>query len=79
MKYLFLFFIKIYQYTLSLDHGIMGKILPYTRNCRFSPSCSQYSYDAINKYGVFKGMRFAINRLSRCNIKTEMGTYDPVK
>lgn len=79
MKYIILSFIKVYQYTLSYDHGLIGKIFPYTRNCRFTPSCSQYSYESIKKYGVIKGIKMSIDRLSRCNRSTTMGTYDPVK
>lgn len=78
MKYLFLFIIKIYQATLSYDHGLLGKIFPNVRYCRFTPSCSMYSYQAIEKYGVFKGIKMSINRVSRCNVNTPMGTYDPV-
>jgi putative component of membrane protein insertase Oxa1/YidC/SpoIIIJ protein YidD len=37
-----------------------------------------YSYQAIEKYGVFKGIKMSINRVSRCNVNTPMGTYDPV-
>jgi hypothetical protein len=43
-------------------------ISPYTgRNCRFYPSCSEYSFRAIKKYGVFKGMTLSILRILRCN------------
>lgn len=70
--------IKIYQLTLSYDHGLLGKIFPNTRYCRFTPTCSQYSYDAFKKYGIFKGIRLSFARLGRCNTHTPMGTYDPV-
>lgn len=65
--------------TLSYDHGFMGRIFPDTRFCRFTPSCSQYTYDAVNKYGVIKGLSLGVSRLGRCNVRTPMGTYDPVK
>jgi hypothetical protein len=35
--------------------------------CRFHPTCSQYAYEAIDKYGVLKGGRLAAWRLLRCN------------
>jgi putative membrane protein insertion efficiency factor len=35
--------------------------------CRFHPTCSQYAYEAIDKYGVLKGGRLATWRLLRCN------------
>lgn len=74
-----MFVIRIYQATLSYDHGLMGKIFPNTRYCRFTPTCSEYAYEAIKKYGTIKGVKMALNRLNRCSIHTPMGTYDPVK
>ncbi len=50
--------IKIYQYTLS---PILGA------NCRYTPSCSHYGIEAIEKYGPIKGMYLAIKRIARCN------------
>lgn len=79
MKYLLLILIKIYQLTLSYDHGLLGKVFPNTRYCRFTPSCSQYTYEAVDKYGIFKGAKLSINRLARCNHTTPTGTYDPIK
>lgn len=79
MKYIILFFIRIYQKTLSYDHGLMGKIFPNTRYCRHTPSCSQYSYEAIDKYGSIKGGIMTTKRVLKCTPKTPVGTYDPVK
>jgi len=45
--------------------------------CRFYPSCSHYGYQAIYKYGVFKGAALAIWRVLRCN-PFNPGGYDPV-
>ena len=36
-------------------------------SCRFHPTCSQYAYDAIAKYGLLKGGRLAVWRILRCN------------
>lgn len=79
VRKLVLILIKIYQKTLSYDHGMLGKIFPNVRYCRFTPSCSMYTYEAIEKYGVRKGIYMGMHRLARCNIHTPMGTYDPVK
>lgn len=35
--------------------------------CRFTPTCSEYAFEAINKYGVKKGGWLAIKRIARCN------------
>ena len=46
-------------------------------HCRFTPTCSQYAYEAILKYGPFKGGRLAIWRILRCQ-PFGKGGYDPV-
>jgi len=78
MKKAILWIIKIYQKTLSLDHGILGKVFPNRRNCKFTPTCSEYFYEAVEKYGVLKGSAMGLKRLGRCNPWTEPGQYDPV-
>lgn len=79
MRILFLFIIKLYQKTLSYDHGYLGKIFPNVRYCKFTPTCSMYTYQAIEKYGALKGVIMGVKRIRRCNRHTPMGTFDPVK
>lgn len=47
-------------------------------SCRFYPTCSQYAYEAIAKYGIIKGGRLAIWRILRCNPFCR-GGFDPVR
>jgi putative membrane protein insertion efficiency factor len=61
--------VRLYQMTLS-------RALP-PDTCRFYPSCSHYGYQAVYKYGVFKGGAKAIWRVLRCN-PFNPGGYDPV-
>jgi putative membrane protein insertion efficiency factor len=68
MRKVALFLIRLYQRTLS-------QVMPPT--CRFYPSCSEYGYQAIAKYGFFKGAWMAIKRIARCN-PFNPGGYDPV-
>ncbi|CAC9443393.1 Protein YidD [Bathymodiolus heckerae thiotrophic gill symbiont] len=68
MKYLLLFPIKFYQLFIS---PLLGS------NCRFDPTCSQYSYDAVTEYGFFKGLHLSIKRISKCHPWHE-GGFDPV-
>jgi hypothetical protein len=58
VKIIFLKAIKLYQKFISPFLG---------RHCRFSPSCSEYSFLAIRKYGVFKGIALSFWRVLRCN------------
>ena len=57
MKSIFIFLVKIYQYTLS----------PYFGSCcRFHPSCSHYSIEAFQKYGALKGLYLTVKRILKC-------------
>jgi len=69
--------IKLYQKTLSPDHGPLKKFFPHGY-CKFSPTCSQYSYEVIKEYGVIIGVAKGAWRVLRCNPWSE-GGYDPVK
>jgi putative membrane protein insertion efficiency factor len=46
--------------------------------CRFTPSCSDYSIEAVRRHGIHRGLVLTFDRLSRCNHDTPIGTYDPV-
>ena len=46
--------------------------------CRFSPTCSQYALEAVEKYGAWKGGCLALRRLLRCNPFNHDDYFDPV-
>ncbi len=50
----------------------------YGVECKFHPTCSEYSRQAIAKYGAFKGTFLSIKRILRCNPFSK-GGYDPLK
>ncbi len=58
--------IKIYQKTLSPDHGVLKYKYPYGF-CRFYPSCSEYSIKAFSKHGLVLGFSMSILRIIKCN------------
>jgi len=68
MKSLALWVIHFYQ-------RIISPLLP--PSCRFTPSCSYYTYQAIERYGFLKGGWLGIKRILRCH-PFNPGGYDPV-
>ncbi|PIT88559.1 MAG: membrane protein insertion efficiency factor YidD [Candidatus Magasanikbacteria bacterium CG10_big_fil_rev_8_21_14_0_10_36_32] len=62
----FLFLIRLYQKTFSPDHGFTKTIFPHGY-CKFHPSCSEYGYQAIHKYGILVGFLKTGWRILRCN------------
>lgn len=76
-KYIAINIIKIYQKTLSFDHGLFKVFSPHG-HCKFYPTCSEYAIQSLEKYGLIKGGIKAIWRVLRCN-PWNKGGYDPVK
>lgn len=68
--------IRFYQKTFSPDHGVFKHHHPFGY-CRFRPTCSDYTVDALNKYGVIKGGLKASYRILRCN-PWNKGGWDPI-
>ncbi len=60
--------VKLYRVTLSPWLGM---------NCRFQPTCSEYTIEALKKYGILKGTGLAARRIGRCHPWGGSG-YDPV-
>ena len=68
LSYPLLLLIKIYQWTIS---PLLGP------KCRYTPSCSHYAAEALQKHGLFKGGWLAIKRIARCHPWGGSG-HDPV-
>ncbi|MBH36475.1 MAG: membrane protein insertion efficiency factor YidD [Gammaproteobacteria bacterium] len=68
LNYLLILPIKLYQILLS---PLIGP------SCRFTPTCSNYAIEAINKYGPIKGFWLSIKRISKCHPWGDSG-HDPV-
>lgn len=67
------------RFCLALLRGYKRFISPFfPPSCRFTPTCSQYAIDAVQKHGVMRGLLLAVWRLLRCHPFARSG-YDPVK
>ena len=68
MKKIILLLIKFYQKYISIFLG---------KNCRVYPTCSAYTYEAVERFGVIKGVYLGIRRIIKCH-PFHPGGYDPV-
>jgi putative membrane protein insertion efficiency factor len=72
MSRVLIFLINFYKKHISLFFKKNGV------ECKFYPTCSEYSLEAIKKYGSFKGTLLSIKRILKCNPFSK-GGYDPLK
>lgn len=68
IKALLILLVDVYQKAISPFLGA---------NCRYTPTCSEYAKEAIQKHGPVRGLRLAIRRILSCNPRGGSG-YDPV-
>jgi len=72
VKNLLVFILKVYKKTFSpVLEALFGKA------CRFTPTCSQYTIEALEKFGVVKGLILGFKRVAKCHPWGSSG-YDPV-
>ncbi len=72
MKNIFIGLIKFYQKTFSRDTGLLSYFFS-ERTCRFYPTCSQYTLEAIERFGVVKGSYLGFRRVVKCHPWNEGG------
>lgn len=72
-----LLIIRIYQKSLSPDHGWLANNHEHGF-CKYYPTCSDYTYQAISKYGIWRGSWKGLSRVVRCNPFSK-GGIDNVK
>lgn len=63
----------VHMYQVHLRVHVKERIV-----CRFTPTCSEYSVEAVRRFGIAKGLLLTARRLSRCRQTTTPGTVDPV-
>jgi uncharacterized protein len=70
MKHTFILLIRLYQ-------NFVSAVLPFN-HCRFYPSCSEYSIEAIETHGFVNGFWLTVKRIARCHPFNAASGYDPV-
>lgn len=76
-RFVAIFVIKLYQKTISFDHGMFRKFYP-NGFCKFYPTCSEYAVQAIDKKGLMHGSYLTMRRLVRCTPWSK-GGIDEIK
>ncbi|MBI2589870.1 membrane protein insertion efficiency factor YidD [Candidatus Berkelbacteria bacterium] len=76
MRSLALLVIRFYQHTFSPDHGWLRALYP-AGYCKFQPSCSSYTFKAIERFGLLRGAWLGCGRILRCN-PWHQGGADPL-
>jgi hypothetical protein len=72
MTGILIYILKFYKKTISAYLEFV-----FGHACRFTPTCSEYSIEALQKFGLFKGLKLGIIRLSKCHPFGGFG-YDPI-
>jgi len=70
---------KILIYVIGFYSKIVSPVfvILFGNACRFTPTCSEYTIDAVEKFGVGQGLKLGFKRFSRCHPWSDSG-YDPV-
>ncbi len=77
MKSVILALIRFYQKTRFFHEPIFKTLFMSDKICRFEPTCSDYTYQAVEKYGAVRGLWLGFKRILRCH-PWNKGGIDPI-
>lgn len=69
MKQSLLVLIRFYRRFLSFDTGLLRWLFPSIRTCRFSPTCSEYTYQQITNHGTITGLARGLRQILNCKFQ----------
>jgi putative membrane protein insertion efficiency factor len=69
---------RLYVDAVALYQRDLHPLTSHFIRCRYNPTCSHYSVQAVQRFGIARGMLLTIRRLASCNKSVPMGTYDPL-
>jgi hypothetical protein len=67
----YVYAVHVYQ------HSVRPLLVPYVR-CRYKPTCSEYSAQAVQRFGLVRGVALTLRRVASCRTGVALGTADPV-
>jgi uncharacterized protein len=77
MKLVIINAITFWQRTFAMRENILRSFGLTAHTCKYTPTCSQYTKEAVQKYGILRGIFMGLKRVFRCN-PWNVGGYDPV-
>jgi uncharacterized protein len=70
--------VRVFAASVSGYHRYIHPLTSRFIRCRYSPTCSEYSVQAVRRYGIAKGGWMSAKRIASCRASVPMGTVDPV-
>lgn len=69
---------RVYVAGVHVYQAVGRPLLAGRIQCRYEPTCSVYSIEAVKRFGIRKGLEMTGRRLNSCRVDVPLGTYDPV-
>jgi putative membrane protein insertion efficiency factor len=70
--------VRVFAAAVAGYHSYLHPLTGRWIHCRYQPTCSRYSVEAVRKYGIAKGLALSFRRIRSCRSSVPMGTQDPV-
>jgi len=70
--------VRLFTAAVAGYHHTLHPVTSHFIRCRYRPTCSRYAVEAVQKYGIAKGLALSFHRIRSCRSTVPMGTRDPV-
>jgi putative membrane protein insertion efficiency factor len=70
--------VRVFAASVEGYHRYLHPVTSRWVRCRYTPTCSAYAVEAVQKYGIVQGGWMGVKRIARCRASVPMGTVDPV-
>jgi len=70
--------VRVFTATVAGYHHYLHPVTGRWIHCRYQPTCSRYAVEAVQRYGIAKGLALSFRRIRSCRGSVPMGTRDPV-